>query len=296
MKKDSLLIRGLWKIEHITPDPVVRLAIRLYRRLLQLKGYPSSKRRPGAVVMLHIGRCGSTVLANMLEQNPNVYWDGKTSRRAHELYGDAVKNLGISSWFAKQLLISGPRFYGFEFKMLKDQYVKIFDKTLPEFLNMWKSIGVTHYILLYRANALNQAISHYSGINNKVWHISSDSGNQATKKRFPIDFEHVTTGSGKGVPLLDYLLDIENSKNEIRKILKGQNLLELEYERDILEGGPMAAYQKVCDFLNISTSDVYVKNKKVLGLPPSEAVENYEDAVRALSGTEFEWMLDGIKA
>lgn len=292
MKKDSLLIRGLWKIEHVTPDPVVRLAIRLYRRLLQLKGYPSSKRRPGAVVMLHIGRCGSTVLANMLDQNPDVYWDGKTARKAHELYGDAVKNLDISNWFETQFLISGPRYYGFEFKMLQDQYVKIFDITMPELLDIWKSIGVTHYILLYRGNLLNQAISHYSGINNKVWHISSDSGNQAAKKRFPVDFEHITTGSGKGLPLYDYLRDIENSKNEIREILKNQNLLELEYEQDILDNGPMTAYQKICDFLKIPTGDAYVKNKKVLALPPSEAVENYDEAIRALSGTEFEWMLD----
>ena len=293
MKKDSLLIRGLWKIEHVTPDPLVRLAIRLYRRFLQLKGYPSSTRRPGAAVMLHIGRCGSTVLANMLDQNPHIYWDGKTARKAHELYGDAVKNLDVSSWFARQLLISGSRYYGFEFKILKDQYVAIFDKTVPEFLGMLKSIGITHYILLYRTNALNQAISHYSGLNNKVWHLSADSENQAAKKRFPIDFEHVTTGSGKGVPLLDYLHDIENTKNEIRELLTGQNLLELEYESDILECGPMVAYEKVCKFLKIPTGDVFVKNRKVLALPPSEAVENYDDAVRALSGTDFEWMLDG---
>lgn len=149
-----------------------------------------------------------------------------------------------------------------------------------------------HFILLYRANALNQAISHYSGLNNRVWHISADSSNKTAKKCFPIDFEHVTTGSGKGLPLYDYLHDIENSKDEIRKILKDQNLLELEYERDILDSGPMTAYQKICEFLKIPTGDVYVKNKKVLGLPPSEAVQNYDDAVRALSGTEFEWMLD----
>ena len=230
----------------------------------------------------------------MLDQNPNIYWDGKTARRAHELYGDSVVKLDIAAWLKSQFSISGSRFYGFEFKMLKDQYASIFEKSLSEFLEIWKSIGVTHFILLYRGNTLNQAISHYSGLSNKVWHISKDSGGQGAKKSFAIDFEHVTTGSGEGVPLPDYLRDIENTKEETRKILHGQSLLELEYERDILEGGPMVAYQKICEFLNIPAGDVFVKNKKVLSLSPSEAVKNYDDAVRALSGTEFEWMLDEV--
>jgi LPS sulfotransferase NodH len=293
-KKDSLLVRAAWKIRNVLPDPVECYCIRIYRRVLQFKGYPFSRRRPGVVVMLHIGRCGSTVLANMLDQNPNIFWDGKTARRAHEIYGDSVKTLDISTWFKRQFSISGSRYYGFEFKMLRDQYVRIFDITVPEFLGICKSIGVTHFILLYRGNTLNQAISHYSGLSNKVWHISPDSGKRASRKSFSIDFEHVTTGSGEGLPLPEYLRDIENTKDEIREILQDQNILELEYESDILEGGPMTAYQKICGFLKVPAGEVFVKNKKVLVLPPSEAVENYGDAVRALSGTEFEWMLDQV--
>ena len=243
-------------------------------------------------MMLHIGRCGSTVLANMLKQNPGVYWDGKTARQAHELYGDGVRDLDISDWFERQFSISGSRYYGFEFKMLRDQYASIFDKSVAEFLQLFKSIGVTHFILLYRGNTLNQAISHYSGLNNAVWHLSPDSGQQASKKSFSIDFDHVTTGSGQGLPLKDYLRDIEDTKDEIRHILQHDKLLELEYERDILESGPLMAYEKVCNFLQIPGGNVFVKNKKVLALPPSEAVENYADAVSALAGTEFEWMLD----
>jgi len=292
MKKDSLLIRALWKLENVTPNPVVFLAMRFYRRILQLKGYPFSKKRPGVVIMLHIGRCGSTVLANILNQNPNIFWDGKTARKAHELYGDSVKTLDISAWFKKQFSISGARYYGFEFKMLRDQYVSIFDKTVPEFLEICKTIGVTHFVLLYRSNTLNQAISHYSGLHSKIWHVSPDSGKKVATESFSIDFEHVTTGSGKGSTLADYLRDIENTKKVITTTLQGQNLLELEYERDILEGGPLMAYHRVCEFLNVPAGEVHVKNRKVLALPAPEAVENYGDAIRALTGTEFEWMLD----
>ena len=263
----------------------------MYRGLLRLRGLPFSSKRPGVVIMLHIGRCGSTVLANMMDQNPDIVWDGKTARKAHEIYGDAVKKLNVSDWFKKQFSISGSRFYGFEFKILNDQYVTIFDKSVPEFLEICKSIGITHFVLLYRTNTLNQAISHYSGMSNKVWHITPGSGKQSSGKSFSIDFSHVTSGSGKGLPLPDYLRDIETTKSEIRSILKDQKLLDLEYERDILEDGPQVAYQKTCEFLGISASEVPVRNKKVLARPPSEMVENYDEAVHALSGTEFEWML-----
>ena len=293
--RDSLLVRATWKVRNVMPDPVEKYCVRIYRRLLQLKGYPFSNKRPGVVIMLHIGRCGSTVLANILDQNQEIFWDGKTARKAHELYGASVKSLDISTWFKKQFSISGFRYYGFEFKILSDQYASIFDITVPEFLEICKSIGVTHFVLLYRRNTLNQAISHYSGLANKVWHISSSSGKQASSKSFSIDFEHVTTGSGKGMPLPDYLRDIESTKDEIRKNLSGQNILELEYELDILENSPMVAYQKVCDFLKIPAGEVIVKNKKVLAKSPSNTVENYGDAVRALTGTEFEWMLDRVK-
>jgi len=291
-KKDSLLTRATWKVRNVLPAPLERYCVRIYRRLLQFKGYPFSAKRPGVVIMLHIGRCGSTVLANMLAQNPNVLWDGKTARKAHELYGNSIRSLDVADWFRKQFSISGSRYYGFEFKMLRDQYVTIFDKTVPEVMEICKSVGVTHFILLYRGNTLNQAISHYSGLNNRVWHVSQDSGEQGSNKSFRIDFDHVTTGSGVGLPLLDYLCDIENTKEEVRAILQDQNLLELEYESDILENGPMIAYKKICVFLDIPTSDVSIKNKKVLALPPSRAVENYGDAVRTLTGTDFEWMLD----
>lgn len=291
-KNDSLLVRATWKVRNVLPEAVDIYCARMWRRVLQLKGAPFSKKRRGVVAMLHIGRCGSTVLANMLVQNPEIYWDGKTARKVHELYGDSVKALDMAAWFKKQFPISGARYYGFEFKILRDQYVNFFDKTMAEFLDIWKSIGVTHFILLYRGNTLNQAISHYSGIHNKVWHISPDSGKQAAEKSFAIDFGHVSSGSGKGLPLTEYLCDIENTKDDIRRILQDQNLLELEYEGDILEAGPQAAYQKICAFLKIPEGEVSVRNKKVLGLPPSEAVENYDDAVRALTGTDFEWMLD----
>ena len=98
-KKDSLLVRATWKVRNLMPEAVESYSIRTYRRILQLKGYLSSRKRPGVVIMLHIGRCGSTVLANMLAQNSNVYWDGKTARKVHETYGDSVKTLDISVTF-----------------------------------------------------------------------------------------------------------------------------------------------------------------------------------------------------
>ena len=95
-EKGSLLVRAAWKVRNALPTSVECYVTRLYRSLLQIKGRPFSSKRPGVVVMLHIGRCGSTVLANMLDQNPNIFWDGKTARKAHELYENSINTLNVS--------------------------------------------------------------------------------------------------------------------------------------------------------------------------------------------------------
>jgi hypothetical protein len=48
----------------------------------------------------------------MLDQNPDIYWEGKTAHRADEIYGDSVKKLDIAAWFKRQISIFGSRYYG----------------------------------------------------------------------------------------------------------------------------------------------------------------------------------------
>jgi hypothetical protein len=262
---------------------------RLRRRVDQIRGQPRAGRRRGVVLMLHVGRCGSTVLANMLAQDPEIYWDAKLHRKAQSLYGDSLKKMNHKAWLARQFSISGDRFYGFEFKILQDHYPDMAGLNLAEFLGHCRDIGVTHYILLVRRNTLRHVISHYASRNRGKWHFDVNETSQA--QRFPLDLDNITTGSGAGRPLETYMRQVDAAHAEVRDILQGEQLLEIDYETDIDEMGAGFAYEKICRFLGKTPREVTIRIRKANPFPISSTLTNYNDLVARLEGTEFAWML-----
>ena len=273
----------------LVPRGLMPLAKRQLRRIDQLRGLPASHRRPGVVLMLHVGRCGSTVLANLLAQNPRIFWDGKLPRKAQQLYGpEGAARIDHGAWTKAQFPISGDRFYGFEFKILADQYPAIFNTSTEEFLDTCRRIGVTHYILLARRNTLRHVVSHYASKSRGNWHAQT--GEKVQKKEFALDLEAVTTGRAPGRPLRDYIAEVEAAHARVRAQLAGENFLELEYERDIDEAGAEAAYGRICEFLGVAPGAVEIRNRKMNPYPLDSVLTNYSAVAQALDGTEFAWM------
>lgn len=265
--------------------PFFKRQVRLFDRI---RGLPAARNRPGVVLMLHVGRCGSTVLANLLAQNSDVYWDGKLPRKAKQLYGDSVRKLDYADWIKAQFSISGDSFYGFEFKILADQYPAVFGTTTAEFLNACREIGVTHYILLTRRNTLRHVVSHYASKSRGNWHASA--GETVKKKEFTLDIDEITTGGAPGRPIAEYLQEVETAHAEVRSLLADAAFLEIEYERDIDAGGAEEAYAKICTFLDIKPGEVEIQNRKMNPFPLDSVLVNYDEVEQALSGTEFAWM------
>jgi hypothetical protein len=273
----------------LVPGSLQPLAKRQVRRFDRMRGLLSARKRPGVVLMLHVGRCGSTVLANLLEQNPRVHWDGKLPRKALQLYGEDVRKVDHVQWISDQFATSGDRFYGFEFKILTDQYPAIFGTTTAEFLKACCEIGVSHYILLARRNTLRHVVSHYASKNRGSWHAGS--GDTVQKKEFALDISDITTGRAPGRSLVDYLREVDAAHEEVRALLAGEKFLELEYERDIDEAGAQHAYTRICDFLDIPPGDVQIRNRKMNPYPLTSVLENYYEVANALEGTDFTWMV-----
>lgn len=270
------------------PRGVLPRAKRIGRRLDQLRGQRHAGKRPGVVVMLHVGRCGSTVLANLLSQNPGVYWDGKLPRKAHQLYGARVRDLDHAAWVQQQFAISGARFYGFEFKILEDQYPAVFGTSTAEFLQTCRRIGVTHYILLVRRNTLRHVVSHYASKNRGSWHAQA--GDKVQKKTFSLDTDAITTGRAPGRPLASYLEEVDAAHAQVRDLLAGERLLEIEYERDIDAAGAQTAYERVCAFLGIAPGSAQIRNRKMNPYPLTDVLENFEAVEAALADTPHAWM------
>jgi len=281
------------RISALIPRSVLPFFKRQARLFDRMRGLPASRNRPGVVLMLHVGRCGSTVLANLLAQNPHVHWDGKLPRKAKQLYGDRTRTLDYAQWIKSQFAISGNRYYGFEFKILADQYPTVFDTTTADFLNSCRQIGVTHYILLVRRNTLRHVVSHYASKSRGNWHAGTNETVQ--KKEFELDINAITTGSAPGRALPDYLEEVETAHAEIRRILADEAFLEIEYERDIDHRGAEAAYTDICDFLGIERGEVRIQNRKMNPFPLEDVLANYTDVQQALAQTKFAWMSEDEK-
>lgn len=275
------------RIARVVPKALVPIGRRLMRRVDRFRGARAASARPGVVLMLHVGRCGSTVLADLLGQHPRIHWDGKLPRVAKGLYGARLGHMDFPAWTRTQFEIAGDRFYGFEFKVLEDQYPAVIGMTTPEFLAACREIGVTHYVLLVRRNTLRHVVSHYAAMNKGAWHSS---GGTAKKKSFTLDIESITTGSAPGRPLVDYLREVEDKHDEVRRLLLGERLLEIEYERDLDEAGAPHAYARICKFLGLEPTAVGVRRARVNPFPLSEILDNHGEVIGALERTEFAWM------
>lgn len=255
-----------------------------------LRGSVNASRRPGIVLMLHIGRCGSTVLANMLSQHPDICWDGKIFRTAREVYRIDLNPSNVGPWTRRQFALSGSKYYGFEYKILPDQYSDDLGIELMQFLEVCRSIGVTHYLILKRANTLRQVVSNYASIARGQWH--KEFGGKVDNKVFHLDLEHITTGNSQGQPLLSYLEEVDATHNAVDAFLKDENVLQISYESDIETAGPDTAFEKVCAFLGLSKVQVEVRNQKLNPKRIDELVENFDELKGTLTGTRYEWMLN----
>jgi hypothetical protein len=264
---------------------------RLRRLLLQSAGYFSQSQRPGFVVMLHIGRCGSTVLADALAQHSKIFWDGKLHRKAHGLYGENVKKIDHERWIKRQSIVSGSRFYGFEFKILEDQYPRMIDVSLDGFLDICRRVGVTHYIVLRRRNTLRHVLSHYASKSRGRWHYSVGE-NVWPSGKFTLDLDRISTGASSGVPLCEYLHKVESVFESLERLLNERQVLHIEYEADIDSDGPEVAYKKICRFLEIQPEPFKTTNRKIESSPMHNRLMNYASLVSLLSGTKYEWMLE----
>jgi len=274
------------------PPRARRIAQRVAREVDIITGWPASRSRRGAVAVLHVGRSGSTVLGNMLDEHPEVVWDGECFYVQHHASPDAIRGHKAGTWLHRQMNASGSKYYGFEFKPLPDQHLSFVDLSLDEVLSAFSAAGVSHYIILKRRNALRRMISQYVGAATGIRHLST--GQSIKKKKVRIDVESAGFGDvWTPKPLLTCLEEIEDLYQTLERRLANEKCLILEYESDIGKDGPQVAFRRTCEFLGLPSMDVSPSLVRTNPYAVAELLENYEDVASALRGTKFEWMLEG---
>jgi LPS sulfotransferase NodH len=262
------------------------------RQLIKIVlGLPCDSLRSSNIAMLHFGRCGSTVLGNLLNQDPRIFWDGEIyermirKERLLELFltADPIK-------FLRMRMVRGERhFYGFATKFLQQQQLRsgVINMSLPDYVEQLKSIGFDHFIILKRNNYLRKVVSGIVGREAKQWHQSYRVKPALTKVK--LDLENIPVGKEKK-SLFTWFEEFDESYRMLEELLDDQKILRLTYENDI-KTDPVLSYQRVCNFLGIDHRKVSVRFNRTNPFHLPEIIINYKEVENAITGSPYEWML-----
>ncbi len=280
------------KITSITNNPwkVTRFIAGHWRSLFS----DIDKTRSVNIVMFHVGRCGSSVLGDLLDQHPQIYWDGEIYERLIQSKEASIgKTLfskhGIAEnpirYLARRMKRAGKKAYGFEVKFF---HLKYFNISMADYIGELKKNGYNHFIILERKNYLKTITSAIIAHETGKYHKGKT--NKAEISRVKLDVENIKIDRGSR-PLIEYLQDYRRSFEELRSLLGHSNVIELTYENDIYDD-PQIGYRRVCDSLAIgSFKKTVLRFGKTNPFKLEELIVNYDEVETCLIDTEFEWML-----
>lgn len=245
--------------------------------------------RLGNVACIHPGRCGSTVIGNMLGQHSMICWTGESLTRLKfdwKALAPYTDSLGLIQ--AQTLAASSP-FFGFETKWSPprdESDNQLSWRTYFEFLDR---LGYQYFIVIKRNNLLRHLASQQVSRLKNLWHVRSIPS-EPTKIEIPLNVK--TPPETVAVPLVDYLDEFSKWAANVYQGLDGKPLLKLCYEDDI-EHFPLAAFERICNFLGLEPEPVRIEYKRQNPWPLPEIVKNWKEVYDTLKNTDHAWMLDG---
>jgi hypothetical protein len=246
--------------------------------------------RAGGVAMIHTGRCGSTVLSDLLSQHPDVYWDGETYGRVIT----GIKSEGLdrsavpfdpANYVQQRLKRSGRRWFGYD---LKFSHVTEFGHDVESYIQQIADLGVDHVISLRRTNYLRQVISGKNGGRRGQFH-----SRVAVDDELPplhLDTDDLAVDLYRG-PLREHFERWDDLYQRLDDMALPR-YLSLNYEEH-LQRDPTVGYRLVEKFLGLGPHEPEVRLVRLApDRPVSELLENYDDVCRHLAGSRYAWMVE----
>ena len=251
------------------------------------RGLVNQVKRNDKTVMFHTGRCGSTVMANILRQHPDMHWGGEIFNPYFKQRINRPDLLERVIQESEQKTVT-PHF-GFDVKYLPVQHLHevCINRSVPQFIEDLKKLGFNHFILLHRKNYLRRAISAHVAGSKSQWHSSSAVEGPTKVNLDPNKFHIGMTA----MPLLEVFQMMDKSYQEVTEQLASEEMISITYEEDIL-ANPMKAYEKISKFIGLSSHQPEVRLKRTNPFGYEEILTNFDQIREVLQGTEYAWMLE----
>jgi hypothetical protein len=238
------------------------------------------------LVMFHTGRSGSSVIADLLSQHPDIHWDGELFNYRLMLWRGRQKfrmREGIGLIKRRMNLFDEP-FYGFE---VLPTHLHAGQMDEGDFIAALEDLGFEHFILLTRRNILRKIVSNLVARERGQWRLGA--GETAPLTRVHVDTRNLTLASVK--PLLSHIDDLLADYETLSSLLNSRHCLQIVYEDDV-HRDPRCAYRKICEFLGVAYLDIPVRHGQTTPHPLRQIIQNYDEVASVLSATEFAWMLE----
>lgn len=277
-----------------------------------LREFLLTHHRPGAigtpavrVGMFHMGRCGSTVLGNLLAAQGEVFWAGEIFEDLSRRYGDMARRsdaaasilrrslaepASLRAWVRRADYPRAYRVYGFETKYLREQHLGPDGLAMgvEMYVGLLGRLGFDRFIVLDRYNYLRMLASRAAGRATGTWHRRQASESPVAIQLHPA---HMTWGNGRGT-LCECLRNLDDERAGLGTALAGRQVLYLNYGEHI-ERDPQLAYRHVCEFLGLPARPAPVTLRRTNPFPLERIIADWKEVVAALRGTSWEWMLGG---
>ncbi|MHA7943008.1 hypothetical protein ACJOV8_008040 [Formosa sp. 3Alg 14/1] len=257
--------------------------------------YRNFKKKPKGVAMFHFGRCGSTVVSELLNQHPSIKWDNELFqiiKMGKPKLFDVNYEKDMFKVLVNRYSRTREEFYGFETKAIKEAHLgsSYLNLEFQTYLDELIDLGFNKFIILKRRNYLKQVFSIARGIENKQFHFKNKENLKGKKINF--DPQKVVYGNMQE-DILKVFNRIEERYELLEKTLKekGVEYLEIYYE-DHIEEDPNLAYQLICDYIDaLPHNKVEIKQKKISGHSILDEMIEPELVMNHLRNTQYEWML-----
>lgn len=235
------------------------------------------------VLMVHPGRCGSSVLGSLLNQHPDVFWCGEMFQEPH---GREHAGKGLLDWLRAAKTKPPKRMLGIE---VKPWFSRFTGWPMRDLIAGLRARFEVHAIILWRRNLLRSLVSAEVAEARQTYHLYGGASAELTTIR--LDPQKVRYGEFS-LSLLEQLELIELWRHQARALLAPFKPLQLTYEDDI-EADPLQAYAKTSRFLGLSPFAPQVRLSRTTPFPLAEVIENWSEIRALLSGTHFESFLEG---
>ncbi|MCM2369210.1 hypothetical protein [Aporhodopirellula aestuarii] len=252
-------------------------------RIIQLL----SVRPRSRICCFHFGRCGSTLLGNMLGNHPHLEWAGELFH-AHHVRTDRSNELDPYHLLQNRIKTSQFRSFGFETKFQHLDFNGL-NIELTSFLESLLSLGFNKFVLLKRQNYLRQAISVRKGQISGIWHADPSAAIRNSSPVF-LDPTCISLG-GTNRNILDCFQFLDESYANAKRIFEALRIeyIEIVYEHH-LEKHPSEGFDLAIEFFEMKPAASRISTKKLESRPIKEIVLNYDDILDCLKDSKYEWM------